>query len=385
MSSISVKHTGKKLSVNKWRVEAVVSQRTPPIQVIAVLGACPPERKEYAAQLARQRGSVLVEAERVARDDTAVESAFRLLQLVPDHSEIIVEYPLASVATEIIGSLTEPDLISEVSLAEVVCVVDAAHLLGDLFREDYVVLDAQHPMANPGDLAYVCRAEVIVKQIEYASTVAMVNWHSVEPAQLEMLAALIAQLSPHAEVVLSGTGSSEDGAGGMMLPDPLHSTRYSGEQARAGWTCLLNGDFNPRRAHSRVSVLRYEQLRPFHPGRLKDLLELRVETQHFGRVIRSAGFARLATRPGVTAQWEHIGRFISLTPMAFDAEVGEAEELLAIGQDIAIFGIDIDEEGLRAALDGAALSDAELTEGPSLWRAFPDPFPLWQSVSETED
>jgi len=385
MSSISVKHTGKKLSVNKWRVEAVVSQRTPPIQVIAVLGACAPERKEYAAQLARQRGSVLVEAERVARDDTAVESAFRLLQLVPDHSEIIVEYPLASVATEIIGSLTEPDLISEVSLAEVVCVVDAAHLLGDLFREDYVVLDAQHPMANPGDLAYVCRAEVIVKQIEYASTVAMVNWHSVEPAQLEMLAALIAQLSPHAEVVLSGTGSSEDGAGGMMLPDPLHSTRYSGEQARAGWTCLLNGDFHPRRAHSRVSVLRYEQLRPFHPGRLKDLLELRVETQHFGRVIRSAGFARLATRPGVTAQWEHIGRFISLTPMAFDAEVGEAEELLAIGQDIAIFGIDIDEEGLRAALDGAALSDAELTEGPSLWRAFPDPFPLWQSVSETED
>jgi len=369
--------------MDKWRVEAVVSKRTPSIQVIAVMGACAPERKEYAAKVARQRGSVLVEAERVARDHTAVESALRLLQLVPDQSEIIVEYPLASVATEIIGSLTEPGLTSELSLAEVVCVVDAAHLLGDLFREDYVVLEAEHPMANPGDLAYVCRAEVIVKQIEYASTVAMVNWHSVDSEQLEMLAALIAQLSPQAEVVLSSPRS--DGAGTRMLPDPLHSTPYSGEEARAGWTCLLNGDFHPRRAHSRVSVFRYEQLRPFHPGRLKDLLDLRVETQHFGRVIRSAGFARLATRPGVTAQWEHIGRFISLTPMAFDAEVGDTDDLLAIGQDIAIFGIDVDERGLRTALDRASLSDAELTGGPALWRTFPDPFPLWQSVSETED
>lgn len=365
------------------------------VEVVAVMGACGPERKGFAATLARQRGAVLLQADRLAMDETALESSLRLLQIVPDSPELVVEYPLASAITEVIGSLTSSgggrgwDLESgggcwpggdpgpQPQLTEVICVVDAAHLLDDLFRDDYVVLEADQRWTHPGELAYVCRAEVIVKQIEYASTVMIVNWRRIDPGELAALAALVAHLSPQAQVCFAGEPGSQ--------PPRAPVLGYSGEEARAGWTCLLNGDFHPRRRHARVSAFRYEQHRPFHPGRLKQLLDLRVEAGDFGRVVRSAGFARLATRGHITAQWEHIGQIISLAPVAFDHQLENPEEMLAFGQDLAFIGMDLDTPGLTAALDEATLTDAELTAGPQLWRTFGDPFPAWQSVTETED
>lgn len=349
------------------------------VPVVAVMGACGPERRDFAAALARQRGSVLLQADRIASEETALESALRLLQLVPSSTELVVEYPLASAITEVIGSLTgsggDPE--PQARLTEVICVVDAAHLLDDLFRDDYVVLEADQRWTHPGELAYVCRAEVIVKQIEYASTVMMMNWQRIDPDELGMLVALVAHLSPLAHVRFDGEPAGR--AHRSTVPG------YSGQETRAGWTCLLNRDFHPRRRHDRVSAFRYEQHRPFHPGRLKQLLDLRVETEEFGRVIRSAGFARLATRPHVTAQWEHIGQIISLAALAFDHQIEDPKEMLAFGQDIAFIGMDLEAAGLAAALDEATLTDAELTAGPPLWRTFADPFPLWASVSETED
>lgn len=356
-----------------------MSAGEPRVQVVAVMGACGPERKDYAAGLAAQRGSILLPADRIAADDMALESSLRLLQIVPSSAELVVEYPLASAITEVIGSLTSSTQDPGVgaTLAEVICVVDAAHLPDDLFRDDYVVLDADQRWTHPGELAYVCRAEVIVKQIEYASTVMLVNWRRVDPEQLSVLTALVAHLSPQAQVRFAGEPAAW--TSGPPVPG------YSGEEARAGWTCLLNADFHPRRRHARVSAFRYDQHRPFHPGRLKSVLDLRVETEEFGRVIRSAGFARLASRPHVTAQWEHIGAVISLSPLAFDHQLQSPEELLAFGQDIAFIGIDLDAPGLTAALDQATLTDAELCAGPGLWRSFGDPFPSWDSVTETED
>ncbi|MCH8561488.1 GTP-binding protein [Nesterenkonia sp. DZ6] len=362
-----------------------MSGEVPAVQVVAVMGACGPERKDFAAALAQRRGAVLLQADRLATDETALDSALRLLRLVPDRPELVVEYPLASAITEVIGSLTASDGLSgldrdhrpQPQLTEVICVVDAAHLLDDLASDDYVVLEADQHGRHPGELAYVCRAEVIVKQIEYASTVMMVNWRLIDPGELAILVALVAHLSPHAQVRFSG----DPGARTLRSKVP----GYSGEESRAGWTCLLNGDFQPRHRHARVSAFRYEQLRPFHPGRLKQLLDLRVEVEEFGRVIRSAGFARLATRGHITAQWEHIGQIISLAPLAFDHQLEDPEEMLAFGQDIAFIGMDLDAEGLTAALDEATLTDVELTDGPQLWRTFSDPFPVWESVTEAED
>lgn len=75
----------------------------------------------------------------------------------------------------------------------------------------------------------------------------------------------------------------------------------------------------------------------------------------------------------------------SLAPVAVDGWIADDEELLAIGQDLALIGIHLDPDRLVAALDDAALSDAELAAGPGAWAAFPDPFPTWQTAGDRAD
>ena len=87
--------------------------------------------------------------------------------------------------------------------------------------------------------------------------------------------------------------------------------------------------------------------------------------------------ARAGTRPRAVVEWSHVGGVISLTPIAAEERLEEDEELLAIGQDLVLIGIDLDRESLVAALDEAALSDEEFIAGPRAWAGLPDPFPAW--------
>nr|WP_243752384.1 GTP-binding protein [Leucobacter weissii] len=132
----------------------------------------------------------------------------------------------------------------------------------------------------------------------------------------------------------------------------------------------------------RVAALRYEQLRPFHPGRLLRLLNERVEPGEFGTIIRSAGFCRLATRPRVIAEWNHVGSMFSLEPLASDDRLLPDDEILALGQDLAVIGLDLRRRELVAALDEAALTDREAAAGPTSWAEFSDPFPAWHTADE---
>ncbi|MBH0083705.1 GTP-binding protein [Salinibacterium sp. SWN167] len=84
----------------------------------------------------------------------------------------------------------------------------------------------------------------------------------------------------------------------------------------------------------------------------------------------------------MVAQWEHVGKVISLNPIATDAIDGDDDELLACGQELAFIGLDLDHDALIAALDEAALTDEEFAAGPSRWATFVDPFPEWIRVSD---
>ncbi|MDO9589837.1 MAG: GTP-binding protein [Microcella sp.] len=140
---------------------------------------------------------------------------------------------------------------------------------------------------------------------------------------------------------------------------------------------MLNGNFDPHMTDPRVSAMRYEQARPFHPQRLHEVLDERIDSGHCGTIIRSSGFCRLATRPGVTAHWDHVGSMIAFSPLARDGEQHPDDEPLALGQDLIVIGLDVDAVALRAALDSAALTDDELLAGPEVWAQFSDPFPAW--------
>lgn len=155
---------------------------------------------------------------------------------------------------------------------------------------------------------------------------------------------------------------------------------FTQSQERAGWTSLLNDEFDPYMTHRRVSAIRYEHVRPFHPGRLWNLLQHGIGKGAFGKLVRSAGFCSFATRPGVTAGWDHVGGVIEFpyygSPTEHDAEI------LALGQDITFIGIDVDRGALTEVLNAATLTDTEFTAGTESWTRMPDPFPEWESATD---
>jgi len=335
---------------------------------IAVVGSCGPERRAYAQQLARLTGRALIPASRLAGSPHPAQEAAVLASWTATGPGVVVELPDEVPLPELIGAFADPD--EHVRLRGVVCVVDAAHVLDDLHRDDHLPLrDAGSGVAAP----LIARSLLTALQIEYASTIVPVNWSGMPSAELATVMALLSHLSPGARLRLRPD-----------VVEDLDGEAYSADQERPGWVRLMNGCFDPHMTDRRVSALRYEQIRPLHPERLGRLLD-RIAEEEFGRVVRSAGFCRLATRPDTVGRWEHAGRAIALTPLAADGRLDEDEELLALGQDLAIIGIDLDAGSLMAALDEAAVDDGEFAAGASAWHLFPDPFPVWTAASEHGD
>ena len=331
------------------------------VDVVAVVGSCVPERSRYAKELAAETGRALVPA-RVLAGAGAAAAVRRALEAGKRGPGVVAELPMETDVLELIGE--SADARSGMRLVGVVCVADASHLLDDLARTDDVSVASEH---GRGVLAHALLA---VRQIEYASTVVLVNWVPLPTPALSTVMALVSHLGPRARLRLDRAQ-----AGPLPPGEP-----YEARQDRAGWLCVLNGEFAPHMTDPRVGAFRYEHVRPLHPGRLHRTLVERVGEGEFGTVVRSAGFCRLATRPRVVAQWEHVGRTICLDPLAADAELDVDEELLALGQELAVIGLDLDAAGLTAALDGAALTDAELAAGPVSWAGFADPFPAWRAI-----
>lgn len=345
-----------------------------PVDVVAVVGGCAPERSLLARELARSTGRMLIPAQRVGLSPEPVAEAVSLAPWTTRSEGALIEFPESTDVTELIGATAAPA--SPVSLTGVLCVVDAAHLHADLQREDYVI----RPGFPHGRWRHTARALLNVMNVEFASAVVLVNWEPLSTRELSTAMALLNHLGPRARLQL------HRGADGSWAGAPLSDgTVYDVAQEHAGWLTLLNGEHDPYMTDARVTGLRYENVRPLHPGRLERLLDRRIEAGEFGTVVRSAGFCRFATRSHVTARWNHVGRMIAFSPLAWDADLGEEDELLALGQDLGIIGLDLDVPALTAALDDAAITDDELAAGPAAWAEYRDPFPAWPTVSERSD
>ena len=337
------------------------------VDVIAVIGNCAPERRSFAGGLAKRRSRSLIVADRLAAHPDPGLEAVAIAPWIRSRTGVVVEFPAHASTIELIGAFTDPA--ASTRLSEVVCVVDATHLLDDLIDDEFIAT-RRDPEGRVIELT--ARALLAVRQLEFASTIVLVGWEALDTPELATLMALVSSLSPQARLRLH-TGD-DDTVG-------LATTPYARESDRPGWVALLNGDADPCMTDARVSGFRYEQLRPLHPQRLKTLFDTRIEAGEFGTLIRSAGDCRFATRPGILLHWEHVGQTISLLEQDIDPSHEEALEL-PLGQELACIGLDLDHDGLRAALDETALTDDELAAGPEAWAAYPDPFPSWDPATE---
>ncbi|SMX98405.1 Cobalamin synthesis protein cobW C-terminal domain-containing protein [Brevibacterium sp. 239c] len=352
------------------------------VDVIAVTGACAQERGRCARSIAEVRGFVFVPAEQTGQGLEAVDRAVNLMRKAIHVPGVVLEYPLEVPVMEIVGFLTAPD--AGTALLDLVCVLDVGCMLADLDSEELIRVPLASDARDGGVIA--SKAELLVAQIEFASTIAVVNGSSLQPKALERAASLLSHLAPSAEQRLVANPCSRHGRDGLGGRDGFEvlgraGRTYVQRPPDAGWVAILNQEFPPQRQSCVVEAIRYEQYRPFHPGRLNHALKACLFQGHCGHILRSAGFARLATRPHITAQWDQVGRIFTLSPLAFDDSPGAGAEFLAFGQDLAFIGTGLDELRLRQVLDEAALSDAELEAGPMEWAGYPDEFPAWSTTA----
>ncbi|GAB3600523.1 GTP-binding protein [Microbacterium tumbae] len=338
------------------------------IDVLAVVGICEPERLRYAKRLSALTERAFISSRLLAHTPDPFDEAISLATWSDRGAGAVIEFSSSVGMTELIGALAAPD--APTRLTGVVCVADAAHLLHDLDGDGYAHRPAR-PGLHPPQGVHIAHALLAVNQLEYASVISLVNWSALTTKDLSTVMALVSHLSPHARV--------------RLHREPVDrwepAAAYAIGQERPGWIALLNGDHEPHLTDPRVSAFRYENVRPLHPGRLMRLLDERIEPGEFGTVIRSAGFCRFATRSQIVAQWDHVGRMISFAPVGRDDDLADDADLLAVGQDLAFIGLDLDAPALASALDEVALSDEELTADARAWARFPDPFPAWRAAA----
>lgn len=322
---------------------------------LVVVGVCVPERQSYAARLARETGGHLIPLV-----ERTPPQGRQPIPLSPEHPAA-ARMP-SSIVADVASELDLP----HVSLANdprssVICVVDTLHLAHDL-RDGEPLMKAVGDGDDRGDFG--SRARRAVSYLEAATLICFVNWESTPTAELSLLMALASHLNPAARVRLS-RGPAED-IRALCASSPQSPPLLE----RAGWVHSLNDEHDPHMTDSRVTTLRYEQPRPFHPGRLTTTLN-DIDSGRLGTALRSAGFCRLATRAGILARWDQVGSAIWIDPLSADLEAATT------AQDLAFTGLDLDRHGIRAALDAAAVTDEELTAGPAAWRRFADPLPAW--------
>ncbi|ADL47591.1 GTP-binding protein [Micromonospora aurantiaca (nom. illeg.)] len=262
-----------------------------------------------------------------------------------------------------------------------VTVVDAAGLLAMI--EAGESLEARGLAAYEGDDRGI--ADLLVDQIEFADVLVVNKTDLISSQNLAVVEALLTRLNPAAR-----QGRAVHGR--VAPAEILHTARFDLERAETapGWVAELNGGHVPETEEYGISSIVFRDHRPFHPQRLWDLLTGGLDG--YG-VVRSKGFLWLASRPDVQALWSQAGPSGRCDPVGVPVAVSgqwpqdpdERAELESrwhptFGdrqQELVLIGVGLDSAGLRDALHGCLLTDAEVAAGETAWRALPDPFPEW--------
>ncbi|MGG2461634.1 GTP-binding protein [Streptomyces sp. RGM 3693] len=331
------------------------------------------------------RDDLLTEVDRLAR-------AGRFDHLLIESSGISEPMPVAATfAFPRDDGATLGDL---ARLDTMVTVVDAANFLPELAGGDALVERGLDQYEDDERTV----SDLLMDQIEFADVLVLNKTDLVDPATADRLGATLARLNPAARIVPAQHGR-------VPLAEVLNTGRFDLERAQQApdWVRELNGDHVPETEEYGISSTVFRADRPFHPGRLWQFVTTRLDSGDYGDVLRSKGFFRLATRPGITGLWSQAGAVARFEPTGVDttgvdttgadttgadATDGRAEPLDPFeplgpsgpsGQELVFIGTDLRPEPLHAAL-----ADCLLAPDEPLPTTDDDPFPAW-AVHGTDD
>ncbi|MCC5948523.1 MAG: GTP-binding protein [Nitriliruptoraceae bacterium] len=271
-------------------------------------------------------------------------------------------------------------------LDTMVSVVDASTFLEELTEED-LLADRDLEALPEDDRAL---SNLLIDQVEFADVLLINKVDLAGEERTREVEAALRALNPGATQVRTSFGRVDP----QLV---VGADRFDIESAALlpGWLRELEGfEHVPETEEYGISSTVYRARRPFHPERLAAAVD------RLDGVLRSKGAVWLATRPEVCGTWSQAGPWLRLEPAGWwladtprdewdldgderrlldrvwDEQVGDRrQELVFIAQDL-------DPAAVRAALDPALLTDAEVALGPDGWRSLPDPLPAWDVAAD---
>ncbi|MER5310733.1 GTP-binding protein [Streptomyces sp. NPDC002773] len=242
-------------------------------------------------------------------------------------------------------------------LDTMVTVVDAAGFLPELDGGDELAERGLAPYEDDERTV----SDLLIDQVEFADVIVLNKLDLVGPEEARRLRATLSRLNPEARVVPAVRGQ-------VPLELVVGTGLFDVERAQQapGWVKELNGDHVPETEEYDISSLVFRSDLPFHPGRLWTFVTKGMDSGTFGRVLRSKGFFRLASRPRVTGLWSQAGAVARFEPSGAHGP-GTAQ-----GQELVFIGTGLRTEALRAALDACLLAPGEPVPAE-------DDFPVWET------
>jgi len=253
--------------------------------------------------------------------------------------------------------------------------------VGERARLDAVVTvaDAKHLTERLKD------APEAKNQIAFADVIILNKTDLVTAAELGVVEAICRQLNPLARIVHAIRGE-------VPLGQILDTGLFDMERAQSapGWRQALEFGKTPETEEYGVSSFVYRARRPFHPTRLKQVLD-----SEWPGVWRSKGFFWLASRMNLVGSWSQAGAasthewggyWWAAFPPERRPQDPESRAFLSKvwaaphgdrRQEIVLIGKDMDQAALTALLNTALLTPEEYRRGPKAWARLADPFPKW--------
>ena len=317
----------------------------------------------------------------------------RRLCAAPDVDRIVVQLDPALEPETICWAIQhvvvdDRPLADDVRIHAVIAAIDLPTWLVDCSGDE--PMSERGLAGSPDDERTV--AQVAVGQVEFADAI-VVHGGLDDPWQATRTEAVIDRLTPGAPLARA------DGldAAGLLSRVPPGSRRGEVDGHHGP---LLRGQPSLD-TDAGVSVVFFEERRPFHPQRLHDALDVLLDG-----VVRTRGRAWVASQPDVMLwlesaggglavghagpwlaalpadQWEHVAPQRQLkASLAWDAYYGDRM------QELVVIAHEASPREITRVLRQAVLTDDELAAGEAAWLAYDDPFGEWHldPCAETGD